>query len=120
MMMMVWANCMRLDCAWRRSRVVTAISGRECVGKLDHLESGAELEAHILQQIHRELSGLLYLHSGTAGMEEGIHQNAETIGKMLQDGGAKHVVVQEAKGFAHEWQTWRHALHDFAPRIFHD
>jgi len=28
------------------------------------------------------------------------------------------VVFREAKGLAHEWQTWRYALHDFAPRLF--
>src|SRR5262245_36060648 len=27
-------------------------------------------------------------------------------------------VFREAKGLAHEWQTWRYALHDFAPRLF--
>ena len=30
----------------------------------------------------------------------------------------KNVVFSEAKGLAHEWQTWRYALHDFAPRLF--
>jgi hypothetical protein len=28
------------------------------------------------------------------------------------------VVFRDAKGFAHEWQTWRYALYDFAPRLF--
>jgi S-formylglutathione hydrolase FrmB len=30
----------------------------------------------------------------------------------------KHSALRDAKGFAHEWQTWRDALHDFAPRLF--
>jgi hypothetical protein len=29
-------------------------------------------------------------------------------------------VFQDARGFAHEWQTWRYALHDFAPRLFQE
>jgi enterochelin esterase-like enzyme len=27
-------------------------------------------------------------------------------------------VVFESPGTAHEWQTWRRSLHDFAPRLF--
>jgi enterochelin esterase-like enzyme len=30
-----------------------------------------------------------------------------------------HVVYVESPGTAHEWQTWRRALNDFAPRLFH-
>jgi hypothetical protein len=37
---------------------------------------------------------------------------------LLQKAGVKNVVFREAKGLAHEWQTWRYALHDFAPRLF--
>jgi enterochelin esterase-like enzyme len=29
-----------------------------------------------------------------------------------------HVVYIESAGTAHEWQTWRRALYDFAPRLF--
>lgn len=29
-----------------------------------------------------------------------------------------HVVYFESPGTAHEWQTWRRDLHDFAPRLF--
>ena len=32
--------------------------------------------------------------------------------------GIKNVVFEEAPGLGHEWQTWRLALHDFAPRLF--
>jgi S-formylglutathione hydrolase FrmB len=37
----------------------------------------------------------------------------------LDKGGIRHVVF-ESPGTAHEWQTWRRALHDFAPRLFRD
>jgi enterochelin esterase-like enzyme len=61
---------------------------------------------------------LLYLHAGTVGLDEGIHRNAEDLYKTLQQASAKHIVFRDAKGFSHEWQTWRHALNDFAPRLF--
>jgi enterochelin esterase-like enzyme len=60
---------------------------------------------------------LLYLHAGTVSLDEAIHRNAENLYNTLQQTGVKHVVFRDAKGFAHEWQTWRHALHDFAPRL---
>jgi enterochelin esterase family protein len=61
---------------------------------------------------------LLYLHAGTVGLDEGIHRNAESLYNTLDQAGIKHIVFRDAQGFAHEWQTWRHALHDFAPRLF--
>jgi enterochelin esterase-like enzyme len=61
---------------------------------------------------------LLYLHSGDQGLDEGIHTAAERLHKMLRDGGATNVVFRDAKGLGHEWQTWRIAFHDFAPRLF--
>ena len=61
---------------------------------------------------------LLYLHAGTVSLDEGIHKNAESLHKALQEAGIKNVVFGDAKGFAHEWQTWRYALYDFAPRLF--
>jgi enterochelin esterase-like enzyme len=61
---------------------------------------------------------LLYLHSGTVSLDEGIHKNAEALYNTLQQGGIKNVVFRDAKGLAHEWQTWRYALYDFAPRLF--
>lgn len=61
---------------------------------------------------------LLYLHSGDQGLDEGIHKAAEDLYNTLQKGGAKHVVFRDAKGLGHEWQTWRIAFHDFAPRLF--
>jgi enterochelin esterase-like enzyme len=38
--------------------------------------------------------------------------------KMLDDSGAKYVYFS-SPGTAHEWQTWRRDLNDFAPRLFH-
>jgi enterochelin esterase-like enzyme len=61
---------------------------------------------------------LLYLHSGTVGLDAGIHTNAEALEKSLRESGIKNVVFRDSKGLGHEWQTWRHALHDFAPRLF--
>ena len=61
---------------------------------------------------------LLYLHAGTVSLDEGIHRNAENLYNTLQQAGVKHVAFRDAKGFSHEWQTWRYAFHDFAPRLF--
>ena len=61
---------------------------------------------------------LLYLHSGDQGLDAGIHKTAKALYTTLQKGGAKNVVFRDAKGLGHEWQTWRLAFHDFAPRLF--
>lgn len=61
---------------------------------------------------------LLYFHSGTVGLDATIHQSASNLHGALQHSGIKQVVFQDARGLAHEWQTWRYALHDFAPRLF--
>ncbi len=61
---------------------------------------------------------LLYLHSGTVGLDATIHECVSNLHSALAQSGIKNVVFQEAKGLAHEWQTWRYALHDFAPRLF--
>jgi enterochelin esterase family protein len=37
--------------------------------------------------------------------------------KMLDEAGVRHVYF-ESPGTAHEWQTWRRDLNDFAPRLF--
>lgn len=37
--------------------------------------------------------------------------------KMLDQAGVKYVHF-ESRGTAHEWQTWRRDLNDFAPRLF--
>jgi enterochelin esterase-like enzyme len=61
---------------------------------------------------------LLYLHAGTVSLDAGIHKSAEALYQTLQQAGIRNVVFRDAKGLAHEWQTWRYALHDFAPRLF--
>ncbi|MFO0852444.1 MAG: alpha/beta hydrolase-fold protein [Gemmataceae bacterium] len=61
---------------------------------------------------------LLYLHCGTVGLDANIHRGAKALYEMLQQGGAKNVVFRDLEGQGHEWQTWRYALHDFAPRLF--
>ena len=61
---------------------------------------------------------LLYLHAGTASFDARIHKSAESLYQALQKASIKNVVFRDAKGLAHEWQTWRYAFHDFAPRLF--
>jgi enterochelin esterase-like enzyme len=63
---------------------------------------------------------LLYLHSGTVGLDATIHQSARELHNALEQSGIKNVVFRDAQGLAHEWQTWRYALHDFAPRLFQE
>lgn len=60
---------------------------------------------------------LLYLHSGTVALDEGIHRKAEARYKNLQQTGIKKVISRDATGVAHEWQTWWYALYDFAPSV---
>jgi enterochelin esterase-like enzyme len=61
---------------------------------------------------------LLYLHSGTVGLDAGIHKGSKALYEMLQKNGSKNVVFRDLEGQGHEWQTWRYAFHDFAPRLF--
>jgi enterochelin esterase-like enzyme len=61
---------------------------------------------------------LLYLHSGTEGLDAGIHKGSKALFEALQKAGVKNVVFRDLEGQGHEWQTWRYALHDFAPRLF--
>jgi enterochelin esterase-like enzyme len=59
---------------------------------------------------------LLWIGVGTAEGDrfyKGINQVHKDLGEL----GIKHVYV-ESQGTAHEWQTWRRALYDFAPRLF--
>jgi enterochelin esterase-like enzyme len=65
-----------------------------------------------------ERVNVLYLHSGDVGLDEGIHRSAKALYESLKSAGVNNVVFRDAPGLAHEWQTWRLALHDFAPRLF--
>lgn len=60
---------------------------------------------------------LLWLGAGTA--ETAFHASLQSMHEALDKAGVRHVFV-ESPGTAHEWQTWRRALHDFAPRLFRD
>ena len=60
---------------------------------------------------------LLWLGAGTA--EERFAASVKAVHGALDKAGVKHVVF-ESQGTAHEWQTWRRALYDFAPRLFRD
>jgi enterochelin esterase-like enzyme len=59
---------------------------------------------------------LLWIGVGTeepAQMKAGI----QSFHKLLEDGKIQHIYY-ESPGTAHEWQTWRRDLKDFAPRLF--
>ena len=60
---------------------------------------------------------LLWLGAGTG--EPRIHDPLKAMHEALGKAGIKSVFVESA-GTAHEWQTWRRALKDFAPRLFRD
>ena len=55
---------------------------------------------------------LLFISTGT---EE---RTPDQWVEALRDHGIDNVVYHISEGTAHEWLTWRRALHDFAPRLF--
>jgi len=57
---------------------------------------------------------LLWFGAGLA--EEGMHTSAQSAHQALDKAGIKNVFFECP--FAHEWQTWRYDLQDFAPRLF--
>jgi len=58
---------------------------------------------------------LLFISNGT------VEGNAPIVaGEILKKAGIKNVVVYQSPGTAHEWQTWRRSLYQFAPLLFHD
>lgn len=59
---------------------------------------------------------LLWLGVGTKEMAR-IHDGLIAFNQALDDAKIKHVFYQ-SPGTAHEWQTWRRDLNDFAPRLF--
>jgi enterochelin esterase-like enzyme len=61
------------------------------------------------QKVH-----LLWFGAGKA--EEGMHKSAQAAHDALDQAGIKNVLFECP--FAHEWQTWRYDLYDFAPRLF--
>ena len=56
--------------------------------------------------------------SRTVGLDAGIHKGAKALYETLRQAGSNNVVFRDAEGLGHEWQTWRYALNDFAPRLF--
>ncbi|MBN9520205.1 esterase [bacterium] len=60
---------------------------------------------------------LLWIGAGTG--EEAFHTSARAMHGELDRAGIRSVFVEQ-QGTAHEWQTWRKALYDFAPRLFND
>jgi enterochelin esterase family protein len=58
---------------------------------------------------------LLWLGAGTA--EEAIHRSTQTMHEALNSAGIKNVYY-ESPATAHEWQTWRRDLHEFAQLLF--
>jgi enterochelin esterase-like enzyme len=57
---------------------------------------------------------LLWFGAGLA--EEAMHNSAQAAHQALDTAGIKNVFYECP--FAHEWQTWRYDLNDFAPRLF--
>jgi enterochelin esterase-like enzyme len=58
---------------------------------------------------------LLWIGAGTG--ETAFHDANTKLHAALEAAGIRHVVFESA-GTAHEWQTWRRSLNDFAPRLF--
>jgi enterochelin esterase family protein len=58
---------------------------------------------------------LLWLGAGTE--EKQFHDGIKGAADALKASGVD-VVLFESPGTAHEWQTFRRDLHDFAPRLF--
>lgn len=59
---------------------------------------------------------VLFVSIGTA--EGGMTAGGRRFHQALEQAGIKHVYY-ESPGTAHEWQTWRRSLHEFAPLLFH-
>jgi len=66
--------------------------------------------AAFAQQVH-----VLFVSVGTA--EGGLTSGSGTFHQALERAGIKHVYY-ESPGTAHEWQSWRRSLHEFAPLLF--
>jgi enterochelin esterase-like enzyme len=58
---------------------------------------------------------VLFISNGT------VEGNSPIVaGEILKKAGIKNVVVYQSPGTAHEWQTWRRSLYQFAPLLFHN
>lgn len=86
------------------------LGGRKLDPKTDYNGVFADPKA-FAKKVH-----VLWLGVGTdepERMREGIRR----FHRSLEEAGIQHVYV-ESPGTDHEWQTWRRALKDFAPRLF--
>ena len=59
---------------------------------------------------------LLWIRVGTSGPDR-MKSGLEGLHASLDEAKIQHVFY-ESPGTAHEWQTWRRDLKDFAPRLF--
>lgn len=59
---------------------------------------------------------LLWIGVGTEEPER-MREGLLRLHASLQEANIKHIFY-ESPGTAHEWQTWRRDLKDFAPRLF--
>jgi enterochelin esterase family protein len=59
---------------------------------------------------------LVWLGLGTAEPQR-MHDGIMAFHKALDGAGIRHVFY-ESPGTAHEWQTWRRSLREFAPLLF--
>ena len=82
---------------------------------------GKAIAARVRAETGREVAEfnrrahLLYFSAGTA--ETTLWTNAIAMRDALTKAGVNSVFY-DSPGTAHEWQTWRRSLHDFAPRLF--
>jgi len=58
---------------------------------------------------------VLFVSYGTAG--DLAARGSQSFHQALEQAGIKHVYY-ESPGTAHEWETWRRSLHEFAPLLF--
>lgn len=59
---------------------------------------------------------LVWIGIGTAEGER-FYNSVKSYRDALEEGGIK-TIFYESPGTAHEWQTWRRCLNEFAPRLF--
>ena len=57
------------------------------------------------------------LFVSVGSVEGGMTGGSRILHQALEQAGIKHVFY-ESPGTAHEWQTWRRSLHEFAPLLF--
>jgi len=90
---------------------VGAFSGGGARGDLKTAYNGVFADAPSLNQ---KLKALFVSIGTTENVE-----NARRFHASLDSAGVKHTYY-ESVGTAHEWQTWRRSLHQFAPLLFKD